>query len=71
MKGVREKDALSVMWNAGTKNLEFIENGKRNLIWFAMFYVGGGKFASWEESRGLYYSHAKIIRRGGWKQRRI
>ena len=32
MKGVREKDALSVVWNAGTKDLEFIENGKSNLI---------------------------------------
>ena len=32
MKGVREKDALSNVWNAGTKNLEFIENGKSNLI---------------------------------------
>ena len=34
MKGVREKDALSVVWNAGTKDQEFIENGKSNLIWF-------------------------------------
>ena len=32
MKEVREKDALSVVWNAGTKDLEFIENGKSNLI---------------------------------------
>ena len=32
MKGVRGKDALNHVWNAGTKDLEFIENGKINLI---------------------------------------
>ena len=32
MKGVREKDVLSVVWNARTKDLEYIENGKSNLI---------------------------------------
>ena len=41
MKGVREKDVLSVVWNAGTKDLEYIENGKSNLICHVLCGVEG------------------------------
>ena len=40
MKGYKEKDEMSSAWNAGVKNLEFIENGKSNLIWFFTLYLG-------------------------------
>ena len=30
MKGYREKDVVSSTWNAGAKDLEFIENVKSN-----------------------------------------
>ena len=39
MKGHREKDAITYVWNAGAKDLELIENGKSNLIFF-MLYLG-------------------------------
>ena len=36
MKGYREKDVVSNVWNAGARGLEFIENGKSHLILFFM-----------------------------------
>ena len=41
MKGIREKDALSDVWNAGKKDLDFIENGKSNLICHVLCGVEG------------------------------
>ena len=35
----REKDEVSNAWNAGAKDLEFIENGKSNLFLFFMLYL--------------------------------
>ena len=32
MKEYREKDIMSSVWNVGVRDLEFIENGKSNLI---------------------------------------
>ena len=40
MKGYREQDAVSNVWNAGVKDLEFIKNGKSKLILFFMLYLG-------------------------------
>ena len=39
MKGYRKKDVMSNTWNAGTKELEFIENGKSKSILFFMLYL--------------------------------
>ena len=40
MKGYREKYVVSNAWNAGAKDLEFIENDKSSLIlFFAMDQV--------------------------------
>ena len=61
MKGYRKKDIVSNMWNAMTKDLEFTENGKTNLI---LIFVSN-TIGCWEELAGLYYSHVKIIRSGG------
>ena len=36
MKGYREKDVVSNVWNAGARGLEFTENGKSHLILFFM-----------------------------------
>ena len=36
MKGYREQDVVSNVWNAGARGLEFIENGKSHLILFFM-----------------------------------
>ena len=41
MKGVREKGALSDVWNAGTKDLDITENGKSNLICHVLCGVEG------------------------------
>ena len=63
----------SVEWGGewGAKDLEFIENGKSIWFYFSCCTCGSGWFGRWEESVGLYYSQANIIRRGGWNQRHI
>ena len=35
-----KKDIVSNVWNAGAKELEFIENGKSKLILFFILYLG-------------------------------
>ena len=40
MKIYREKDVVCNAWNAGAKDLEFIENNKSNFILFSMLYLG-------------------------------
>ena len=55
---------MSNAWIAGAKELEYIENGKRNLFYFSCCIL------RLEESKTLYYSRAKRIRRNGWCQTR-
>ena len=40
MKGYRERDIMNSVWNAGAKDLAFIENGRSNLILCFMLYLG-------------------------------
>ena len=37
MKEYREKDVMGSVWNARAKDLEFIQNGKSNLILFLLY----------------------------------
>ena len=39
MKGYREKDAMSNVWNVAKKDLEFIEYEKSHLILLFMLYL--------------------------------
>ena len=39
MKGYREKDIMNSVWNAGAKDLAFVENGRSNLILCFMLYL--------------------------------
>ena len=40
LRGYRQKDVVSNVWNVEAKNLEFIGKGKNNLILFFLFYIG-------------------------------
>ena len=40
MKGYRKNDVMSNAWNAGAKELEFVENVKSRLILFFILHLG-------------------------------